>query len=104
MGRYDRLPLDIEIGIANIIESEVNLSRSLEILRRDLVKNHDYSILSAFRSIDRYNIGRIDSINLGTFLRACEHNPSEIEIIAIIRRVDTDGDACINFNEFSEFL
>jgi Ca2+-binding EF-hand superfamily protein len=41
---------------------------------------------------------------LGTFLRACGHNPSEMGILAIIRRVDTDGDACVNFNEFSEFL
>jgi len=54
--------------------------------------------------VDRYNIGRIDSVNLSTFLRANGYNPAELELLAIIRRIDTDGDACLDFNEFSEFL
>ena len=60
--------------------------------------------MAAFRSIDRYNVGRIDTVNLATFLRAHGHNASEIELLAIIRRIDTDGDACLSFGEYAEFL
>lgn len=69
-------------------------------LKRELQTRYDYNPLAAFRSIDRYNIGRIDTVNLGTFLRANGHNAAEIELLAIIRRLDTDGDACLDFNEF----
>lgn len=27
-----------------------------------------------------------------------------MELLAIIRRVDTNGDACLDFNEFAEYL
>jgi Ca2+-binding EF-hand superfamily protein len=76
----------------------------LELLKREVEMRYDFTPLAAFRSIDRYNVGRIDTINLGTFLRAQSHNPSEIEVLAIIRRFDTDGDACLDFNEFAEFM
>jgi len=29
---------------------------------------------------------------------------SEDELMSIIRRIDTEGDAMINFNEFAEFM
>jgi hypothetical protein len=73
-------------------------------LKRDLVVRFDYTPLAAFRSIDRYATGRIDSLSLGTFLRAQNHQASEHELIAIIRRLDTDGDACLSFHEFSDYL
>lgn len=80
------------------------MQRRLEILKRELETRFDFTPLAAFRSIDRYNVGKIDSISLGTYLRANSHHASEIELLAIIRRIDTDGDACLNFNEFAEFL
>ena len=104
VGRYDFLPRDIEMALATVIEREIDLQRRLEVLKRELECRYDFTPLAAFRSIDRYNIGRIDSLNLGTFLRASSYNPSEIELLAIIRRIDTDGDACLDFNEFAEFL
>ena len=73
-------------------------------VKDELEARYDYTPLAAFRSVDRYNIGRIDSVNLSTFLRANNHNPAELELLAIIRRIDTDGDACLDYNEFSEFL
>jgi len=43
-------------------------------------------------------------ISLGVFQNSHDINISEIQKLAIIRRIDTDGDACIDFNEFSEFM
>jgi Ca2+-binding EF-hand superfamily protein len=37
-------------------------------------------------------------------LRSCSHYASERELLSIIRRIDTDGDARLSYSEFSEFL
>lgn len=73
-------------------------------LRRDLEVRFDYSVLSAYRSVDRYNDGNINSVNLGSFLRSQGHYASERELLAIIRRIDTDGDARLSYSEFAEFM
>ena len=104
IGRFDNLPRDIELSLLEIIEKEVDLQRRQDILKRDLEIRYDFSTLSAFRSVDKYNDGRIDSFNLGAFLRSCGHYATETELLAIIRRIDTDGDAKLSYAEFAEFL
>ena len=104
IGRYDVLPHDIEHAIVAILESEIALQRRLDSLKRDLEIRYDYSLLAAYRSIDKYNDGRIDSFNLGSFLRACGHYASEHELLQIIRRIDTDGDGRLQYTEFSNFV
>jgi len=37
-------------------------------------------------------------------LRQNGHFASEMELLAIIRRIDTDGDASVDYNEFAEFV
>ena len=64
----------------------------------------DYSPFAAYRSVDRYNDGRITSSNLGYFLRSQGHHASESELLAIIRRIDTDGDCRVTYDELAEFL
>ena len=78
--------------------------RKVSILKQELEIRYDYSILASFRAIDRYNEGYIDSYNLGQFLKNNGHYASEKEILAIIRRIDTDGDAKLSYSEFTEFL
>ena len=104
VGRFEFLPRDIEIGITTVIEKEIDLQRKLEALKRELEVQYDYSPFAAFRSVDRYNSGMITSVNLGAFLRQNGHFASEMELLAIIRRIDTDGDASIDYNEFAEFI
>ena len=104
VGRYDSLPRDIELAIFDIIEKEIDLQRRLDILKRDLEVRYDYSPLAAYRSVDKYNDGRIDTFNLGSFLRSCGHYATERELLSIVRRIDTDGDARLSYSEYSEFL
>jgi Ca2+-binding EF-hand superfamily protein len=104
VGRYDRLPADIERAITAVIENEIDLQRRLEGLKRELELQYDYSSHAAWRSIDRNNNGRTDSFEVGTFLRQNGHYASEMELVAIIRRIDTDGDANITYSEFAEFV
>ena len=104
VGRFEFLPRDIEIGITSVIEKEIDLQRKLEALKRELEIQYDYSPFAAFRSVDRYNSGLITAVNLGAFLRQNGHFASEMELLAIVRRIDTDGDASVDYNEFAEFV
>lgn len=104
VGRYDHLPRDIELAITAVLELEIDLQRRLEGLKREMEMQYDYSPFAAFRSIDRYNSGRMDTVNTGSFLRQNGHYASEMELLAIIRRIDTDGDAILNYSEFAEFV
>jgi Ca2+-binding EF-hand superfamily protein len=104
VGRFDSLPYDIERALLDILEKEIDLQRRLDILKRELEIRYDFSSLAAYRSVDRYNDGRINTFNLGSFLRTCGHYASETELLAIVRRIDTDGDAQLSYSEFAEFI
>lgn len=104
VGRFDSLPYDIERAVLDVLEKEVDLMRRLDTLKRELELRFDYSSLAAYRSIDRYNDGRINTLNLGTFLRGAGHYASETELLAIVRRIDTDGDAQLSYSEFAEYI
>ena len=76
----------------------------MNMLVRDLQLRPDYSTFAAFRTIDRYSEGNINTNNLQDFFRAFGNYMVEHEIFALIRRIDTDGDAQLSFDEFSDFL
>lgn len=41
---------------------------------------------------------------MGVFLKNNGHFATERELLAIIRRIDTDGDAKLSYTEFTDFL
>lgn len=73
-------------------------------MKRELSYSYDYSAYKAFKAIDRHNDGFVDAFNLGNWLRFNGTYASEREVLAIIRRIDTDGDAKLSFAEFSDAL
>ena len=48
--------------------------------------------------------GAINTSNLDGFLRSQGHFASDLELLAMIRRMDADGDATITYEEFADFL
>lgn len=104
VGRFDSLPRDIELAMLDILEKEIDLQRRLDILKSDLEVRYDFTTYAAYRSVDKYNDGCINSFNLGSFLRSCGTYATERELLTIVRRIDTDGDARLNYSEFAEFL
>jgi len=104
VGRFDILPRDIENLTSDIINKEIELQRRIESLKRELQSRYDYQTYAAYKAIDKYNDGFIDTFNLSKFLKNNGHYASERELIAIIRRIDTDGDAKISYSEFSDSL
>ena len=57
-----------------------------------------------FKSVDDWNYKYIDQINLKRFLIKCSVLPNDTLLIAIIRRVDLDADAKLNFREFIDSI
>jgi Ca2+-binding EF-hand superfamily protein len=104
VGRFDRLPGDIERALTTVIELEITLQRRLEGIKADLDRGYDYNAYNAFSALDRNRNGSINSFEVGNFLRQNGHYASEMELVAIIRRIDTDGDATVNTSEFAAFM
>lgn len=52
--------------------------------------------------MDDWHYTYIDEKNLRRFLRNVGYLASKQELVAIIRRIDTDGDAKISLDEFNE--
>ena len=60
--------------------------------------------MRCFAALDTYKNGCVDERGLRRFLKRVGHNPLKEELLAIMRRVDQDGDACISYFEFEEAL
>ena len=71
---------------------------------KDIEERPDFSFTTAFNTVDRYGEGSINMANLQDFLRTFGCYMIERELFAAIRRVDTDGDAKISFDEFKDFF
>ena len=59
---------------------------------------------ACFALVDDWNYGYIDATNLKSFLRKHGHVSNESDLLAIIRRIDLDGDARIGEQEFYNAL
>ena len=104
VGRFDTLPYDIEMGLVRLLQHEVGFIQRMNSLVKDLTGRPDFSAFAAFRTIDRHNEGCINIANLQDFFRGFGNYLVEQEVFAIIRRIDTDGDAKLSFEEFADFF
>lgn len=103
VARYENLPLDIERGILNIFESEVQLVRKLDLLKRELETRYDFSPYAAFKAVDKCQEGAINRGNLSDFLRQNGFFATERELTAIIRRMDTSCTGKVTYSDFADF-
>ena len=92
----------MEKALTQLLIKEVKFHLKVENLKRTLEASYDYSAQSAFKCVDDWNYGYIDSKNLKRFLRKVGYLASKDELVAIIRRFDLDGDAKVNYSEFAE--
>eukprot|EP00349_Pseudokeronopsis_sp_Brazil_P009930 CAMPEP_0202979232 /NCGR_PEP_ID=MMETSP1396-20130829/85442_1 /ASSEMBLY_ACC=CAM_ASM_000872 /TAXON_ID= /ORGANISM="Pseudokeronopsis sp., Strain Brazil" /LENGTH=137 /DNA_ID=CAMNT_0049718571 /DNA_START=251 /DNA_END=664 /DNA_ORIENTATION=- len=96
------LSMRVERALTHLLVREVKIQIEAENLKRTLEQRYDFSVQGAFKCMDDWNYGYVDKANLKRFLRQTGHIASKSEIISIIRRFDTDGDAKVNFEEFTE--
>ena len=102
VSRYEKLSRDVEYDVTRLLELEIDLHNRGERLRQQLESRHDWSMHGCWRSVDLHNDGYIDAVNLRAFFRRNDYYPTEAEVVALIRRLDTDSDAKLSYTEFSE--
>lgn len=94
----------VESELALLLFKEIVFSRQLDKQRMKLHSSKAFNLHAAFQLVDDWNYGYIDQSNLKNFLRKHGHVSSEAELMAIIRRMDLDGDARVNEQEFVDAL
>lgn len=104
IGRFQLLQRDIELTVVEIILKEIQLARHVSALKKNLEMSYDYSKSAAFRALDVMNRGILNIYALEEFFRKNHHFMTDYEMMAIIRRIDTEGDAQISFMEFADFM
>jgi hypothetical protein len=83
---------------------EIDFQYGVEQAKRDLANVPGFSIRRCFKAMDEANTKFIDESSLRRYLKKVGHSPLKSELIAIMRRLDIDGDKRISFEEFSEAL
>lgn len=78
------------------------MHKKSEILKQKLVTSADYTLESAFSSIDDWQYGYLDIKNIRSFFRNHRYLASNEELAAILRRFDEDGDGRISIQEFQD--
>lgn len=96
----DLLPYDVERALSIVIEKELIFFREQERLRTDLVTRFDFSMQGMFKEIDDWCYKYLDVKNMKRFLMKTSLYPDEAILKAIVRRLDSDGDARLSFKEF----
>ena len=79
---------------------EIHFYRITEAQKQALESNKQFDYQHAFAEIDDWNYGFIDPKNLKVFMRKHGVIMDMMDIMAIIRRMDLDGDARISKEEF----
>ena len=69
MGRFDSLPIDMEMALVRIIQHEIDFIKRVEFMVRDLEREPDFSLYAAFRTVDKYDESYISVANLQDFFR-----------------------------------
>lgn len=102
VGRYDRLLTSLEKEVTNLLEREINFHVRLEKLKRELNIRYDWTARAAFETIDSLRDYTLNHRNIQTFLRLNGFVATDSEVIAIIRRLDSDGDNKVTLDEFAD--
>jgi Ca2+-binding EF-hand superfamily protein len=87
-----------------LFEREINYHVRLEKIKRELSIRYDWSARAAFETIDSLRDYTLNHRNIQTFLRLNGFVATDAEVIAIIRRLDSDGDNRVMLDEFIEAL
>lgn len=71
-------------------------------MKQELNSRHDWNVFEAFNYIDATNDGFVNHRNIQIFLKNQGYFVPDEQLIAIVRRMDSDADQKVVFNEFQE--
>jgi Ca2+-binding EF-hand superfamily protein len=100
VSRYDRLLTSVEREVVSLFEKEINFHVKIERSKRDLALRYDWTARAAFETVDSLRDYVLTHRSIQSFLRTNGFVATDGEVIAIIRRLDSDGDNKITLEEF----
>lgn len=104
VSRYETLPYEVEWALTRVVDKEINYNRKIELLKEDLSLRYDFNTLDAFRLVDEDRCGLIDLDAIYLFFKRNHIIASESDILALLRRADTDGDGKLTYSEFVDAI
>lgn len=96
LSRFETLPNTVERALCNVFEKEILYQRKLESFK-PMDSEEAFDIIAIKGEA-------INSNNIAKFLQSEDYEASEPELMAIIRRMDQNGDSTITRPELQEFL
>lgn len=88
-----RLEFSVEDELAILLRMEADFLLRLEQMKANLEFLPGFDIKTSFKAIDEFNNKYIDEFALRRFFKKMGHTPLKLEMVAIMRRFDVDGDA-----------
>lgn len=79
---------------------EINFHIKADLFKQQLKNSYDFTLKGAFTAIDDWSYGYLDFRNLKAFLQKIGYIATKRELVCILRRLDTDGDGRISYEEF----
>lgn len=104
VSRYETLPYEVEWALARVFDKEINYARKIELLKEDLALRYDFNLLDAYKLIDEDRTGAVDLDAIYIFLKRNHIVTSESDILALLRRADTDNDGKLTYSEFADAI
>lgn len=92
----------MEQALTTLLLREIKMQNKVEGMKRSLEFQYDFNIQAAYKIIDDWSYGFLDQRNMRRFLRTTGVLLINAELVALIRRIDLDGDAKISYEEFFE--
>ena len=102
--RYDSVHTSHDILVSSLFKREIDLMRGKNRLLEDIISVSDMSPLELFGIISKNGASTINYLAIKEFLMSHGHYATDDELIAIIRRIDTDNDSIIDYNDFINFI
>jgi Ca2+-binding EF-hand superfamily protein len=97
----DFLTLDVEQDLSRLLKMEATLHSESEDLKERFESHMDYTPAGAYAAIDNSSLGFIDTKGIDNFFKRLFTKGFTLEdVMAIIRRLDLDGDRKLKPEEF----
>lgn len=94
----------IENSAGRHFELEASYQAQLETLKKSLNARNDFSAIDGFRAVDVDRLNFINVYEIRDFLRRNGYTTTMQDLDGIIRRIDTDCDSKISYEDFARYM
>ena len=94
----------MESTLARHLELEASYQSQLDTLKKSVCSRPDFSAISAFRAVDVDRLNFLNVYEIQDFLRRNGYSATMQDLDGIIRRMDTDCDSRISYEEFAVYI